>query len=65
MTFENFGGCKKLQMTFEQHGFELHESTYMQLFSRNTTVLHDLQLVESVCTGQRIWKADYQGSLYW
>ena len=37
---------KHIQLTFEQHGFELRGSTYTWIFSIvNITVLHDLQSV--------------------
>ena len=37
----------ELQLTFEQHGFELHGSTYKWIFSIvNITVLCNPQLVE-------------------
>lgn len=36
-------------LTLEQHGFELIESTSVQIFSVvNTTLLHGLRLVESM-----------------
>ena len=50
-----------MRLTLEQHGFELYRSTYMQIFSIvNTTVLHDLQLVESARVELRIWRANYK-----
>lgn len=51
---------QKLQVTFEQHECELRRSTYMQVFSIYTTELHDLQLVESVGTEQRIQGTDHE-----
>ena len=41
-------GChSKIQLTLEQHGFELRRSIYSGIFSVvNTTTLHDLQLVD-------------------
>ena len=41
--------CVCTRLTPEQHRFELHESTYVQIFFSigNTTVQHNLQLVES------------------
>ena len=40
--------AKRIQLALEEHVFELHESTYTQLFffffsAENTTVLHNLQ----------------------
>ena len=37
-----------IQLTLEQHEFELHGSTYTQIFSVvDTVVLHDLPLVDA------------------
>ena len=50
-----------MQLTFEQHKFELHRPTYTWIFfSINTTVLHDRWLVESLDAELQIWKADYK-----
>lgn len=46
LTSLTLGGV--VQLTLEQHGFELHESTYTQIFSIiNTTILHHPPLVVS------------------
>lgn len=37
-----------IELILEQYGFEQHVSTYMQIFSINTTVLHSPRLVESM-----------------
>ena len=50
----------EMQVTLEeQYKSELHGSTYMGSFSIvNTTVLHNLQLVESIDVELRIRRAD-------
>ena len=52
-----------IQLTLEQHRFELHKSTYMQIFFNKYVLqylLHDLNLAESKDGELRIWTADYK-----
>ena len=52
----------KIQLTLEQHRFELHQSTYVDFFPVvNTTVLHDPWLVESLGAELSIRRASYKG----
>ena len=63
-THHHFCGIpEKIQLTLEQHGLELRGSTYTWIFFPvvNTTVLHDLLLVESggaeeLLTERAVWK---------
>ena len=53
----------KIQLTLEQQGFELHGSTYMQIFffsTANTTGLHDLQLGDSTDEEPGLQRGDYK-----
>lgn len=46
-----------VQLTLEQHNFELLGSTYMQIFSMvNITLLHDPWLVEFLDVEPQIWR---------
>ena len=55
LTSLTLGGVGRL--TLEQHGFELHESTYTRIFSIiNTAGLHDPGLVESSEVETQIWR---------
>ena len=46
-----------IQLTLEQHGFELCRSTYRRIFfpTVNTVVLHDPWLVESMDAEWWVW----------
>ena len=49
----------EVQLILEQHGFKLHESTYTWIFFLiNTTVPHNLQLVESTDVEPCVPRAD-------
>lgn len=55
LTSLTLGGI--VQLTLEQHGFELHESTYTQISSIiNTAGLYDPGLVESSEVETQIWR---------
>ena len=55
----SFSKCQ-LQLTLEQHRFELHRSTYMQIFSVNTYHSNTLSVVESADVEPRIGRDDYK-----